>query len=57
MLARRAVDDFEQLPRADQMAVEVDVEPRQPLGRLGRHQERGHEREELAGRGVERDHA
>ncbi len=57
MLARRAVDDFEQHAGADELAVEVDVEPRQPLGRLGRHQERGHEGEERAGRGVERDHA
>ena len=55
--AGRAVDDFQQHPRADQLAVEVDVEPRQPLGRLGRQQEGGHEREELAGRGAERDHA
>ena len=56
-LARRAVDDFQQHARADQVAVEVDVEPRQPLGRLGSQQERGHEGEELAGRGAQRDHA
>ena len=56
-LARRAVDDLEQHPRTDQLAVEVDIETGQALGRLGCQQERGHEGEKLSGRGAERDHA
>ncbi len=39
------------------LAVQFDVEPRQPLGRLIGQQERGQEREELAGRRAHRDHA
>ena len=49
-LAGGAVDDLEQLARADQIAVELDVEPRQPFCRLIGQQERGQEREELARR-------
>ena len=49
-LARRAVDDLEQDAHADQPAVELDVEPRQALGRLIGQQEGGDEGEELAGR-------
>ena len=52
-----AVDDLQQLARADQVAVQLDVEPRQPLGRLIGQQERGQEREELARRRAHRDHA
>ena len=46
-LGRRAVDDLEQHAHADQLVVEVEVEPREPLGRLVGEQERRDEREEL----------
>ena len=39
------------------LAVEIDIEPRQPLGRLVGQQERGDEGEELAGRRADLDHA
>ena len=46
-LGRRAVDDLEQDAHADQAGVEIDVEARQPLGRLVGQHEGGEEREEL----------
>jgi hypothetical protein len=45
----RTVDDFQQLARPDQVAVQFDVEPRQPLGRLIGEQERGQERKNCPG--------
>ena len=51
------VDDVEQDAHADQPAVEVDIEPGKPLGRLvGQHEGR-EEREELTGSCSGLDHA
>ena len=52
-----AVDDVEQDAHADQRGIEIDVEAREPLGRLVGEQERGQEREELARRRAGLDHA
>ena len=56
-LARRAVDDLVEHAHADQIVIEVDVEPRQALGRLVGEQERRHERNKLARRRARFDHA
>ncbi len=56
-LARRAVDDLVEHAHADQIVVEVDIEPRQPLGRLVGEQKRREERDELARRRPGLDHA
>ena len=49
-LARRAVDDLVQNAHADKVVVEIDIQPRQPLGRLVGEQERGQEGDEFARR-------
>ena len=48
-LGRRAVDHLEQHAHADELAGELDVEAREPLGRLVGEQERRHEGDELPG--------
>ena len=49
-LGRGRVHHLEQHAHADEMVVEFEVEPREPLGRLIGEQERGEERDEAAGR-------
>ena len=56
-LGRRAVDDLEQHAHADQVAVELEIEAREPLRRLVGEQECRKEREELARRRAELDDA
>ena len=55
-LARRAVDDLVKHAHADEIVVEVDIEPRQPLRRLVGEQEGRHEGDEFAGRRAGLDH-
>ncbi len=51
------VENVEQDLHAGEVVVQVDVEPRDALGRLIGEQERGDERHEFAGSGIEHQHA